>query len=268
MTVQELLRQHRGLDAELLLAHVLGKDRAWLLAHGEHICPPAQAGAFVGLLRRRRGGEPVAHLTGNREFYGRTFRVTKDTLVPRPATEMLVTEVLRFLREGRGAVTGADTDIAILSEPLHAATPELILDIGTGTGCIAVTLAKEGWTGALTAVDTSEGALSVAKENARTHGAAITFVLGDGPAFVKTVTRPFLVVSNPPYIPSSITLEKDVQQFEPHEALFAGGRGLDVLLPLASAAAGNPRCTGIVLELRTDQVQEVKQALRSGMLQA
>ncbi len=214
-------------------------------------------------MERRKSGEPVAYITGEKEFYGRTFSVSKGVLIPRPSTETLIKETLLFLKKPEKRVTEADTGIVILSAPLHPMPAEVIVDIGTGSGIIAITLVKEGVTQEMAAVDLSPDALKIAKANAQSHGTddRITFAEGDGIAFVRQMTRPFLVVSNPPYIPSDENLEKGVRDFEPHLALFGGETGLDVTVPLVKAAKANTACAGIILEIRADQAETVEELL-------
>lgn len=203
----------------------------------------------------------MAYITGEKEFFGRLFQVTTDVLIPRPATEELVVSALDFLQRPRFIEREIDAGISALCVPLAAGTPELLVDIGTGSGCIAATLALEGRTERILAVDLSEAALDIARENFSRFAPDIRSALGDGPAFISAVHIPFVVISNPPYIPEGTRLQKDVADHEPHDALFAGKNGLDVLTQLARAAAENPACLGIALELQTDQLAIVKRLL-------
>src|SRR5713226_9489145 len=151
------------LAAELLLLHVLGRNRTWLYAHPEEIIPNADAQRFVELLARRAAGEPTQHLTGKQEFWGLEFEVTPDVLIPRPETEHLIEVALdrlalRELRAGRPQKTaGEDLQIA---------------DIGTGSGCIAIALAQELPSANFYATDISPAALAVAQRNAQRHAVA------------------------------------------------------------------------------------------------
>jgi release factor glutamine methyltransferase len=206
-----------AIDAEVLARHVLGWDRARLLAYGRDHAPAHFSESFDALVQRRARREPVAIILGRREFWGLDFEVTPDVLVPRPETELLVEEALAFARSHgcRSAV-----------------------DVGTGSGCIAVALACELPELRLTAVDMSRAALDVAARNAASHGVAsrITFVQGD---LLGPVSDPVdLIVSNPPYVAEvdAATLAPDVLQFEPHMALFGGRDGLDVLRRLFNDA--------------------------------
>lgn len=265
MTIRDALRLSNlePLDAEVLMAHTLGASRSWIMAHDEGQLRGKQQTEFLGMVQRRTSGEPIAHITGMKEFYSRPFRVTPLVLIPRPSTEILVEEVLRFLKEPLGGILEADTGISILSVRFSSDQPVQVLDIGTGSGIIAITLRKEGWRGQITAIDLSPEALDIARENAEQHGLVdeIRFVEGDGAKLITEMKEPFLVVSNPPYIPEDTMLETDVVDHEPHLALFAGKSGTDVIIPLVKAARANPMCTGIVLELRTEQAGVVTELL-------
>src|SRR5579864_4104213 len=149
------------LAAELLLLHVLGRDRAWLYAHPEEVIPGLAAHRFLSLILRRAGGEPTQHLTGKQEFWGLEFEVTPDVLIPRPETEHVIEVALdrlalREVRAGRPQRTSGEGF--------------LIADIGTGSGCLAIALAKELPEATFHATDSSAGALLVARRNAVRHG--------------------------------------------------------------------------------------------------
>lgn len=209
------------LDAELLLLHVLGRDKAWLLAHADDELSDDKVVQFLGLIERRYLGEPIQYITGEQEFFGLPLRVTPAVLIPRPETEHLVEKALDLAAQFNGA---------------------RILDVGTGSGAIAVALAHKLPDAQVTAVDISVAALDVARENAQRNGVTerIRFVEGDLlPAFADE--RFEIVVSNPPYVPATDgeSLSVEVRDHEPALALFAGDDGLDVyrrLIPAAHAA--------------------------------
>lgn len=206
-------------DAELLLLHLLGRDRAWLLAHADDLLPDAYAAPYAQRLARRARQEPVQYIVGEQEFWGLKLRVTADVLIPRPETEHLVEAALARLPKGQ---------------------PAKIADIGTGSGAIALALATERPEAQITALDQSPAALSVARENAQRHGVAgqIRFLTSDLLAAVSG-ERFTMIASNPPYIPSGEQLEAQVRDYEPHCALFAGEDGLAIyrrLIPEAWAA--------------------------------
>ena len=199
-------------EARLLLADALGATVESLVAHPERAVEDAAAARFSILARRRAQGEPVAYLLGAKEFYGRRFAVSPAVLVPRPETELLVQVALDRLR-GKAA-------------------PRL-LDLGTGSGCIAVTLALECPSAAVVAVDRSADALAVARANARRLGATIEFALGDWYAAVGG--RFDLIVANPPYVAAADPHLADLRHEPPH-ALAAGADGLADLRRIVEGA--------------------------------
>ena len=209
------------LDAERLMMHVLGKDRAWLIAHpGEEFSEEEHA-LYEALIERRLAGEPIQHISGECEFYGLPFKVTQDVLIPRPETEHLVEKVIAIARRFE--------------------RPRMV-DIGTGSGAIAVALAHNLAGAVITATDLSQSALAVARENAAKNGVAerIRFLHGDLLAPVAG-ERFEIIASNPPYVPDSdrALIAVEVREYEPALALFGGEDGLDVyrrLIPAAYAA--------------------------------
>ncbi|MBS1727934.1 MAG: peptide chain release factor N(5)-glutamine methyltransferase [Armatimonadetes bacterium] len=189
------------LEAQLLAGHAMLVDRAWVLSHPEH---EVNALALEGLLQRRENGEPLAYILGYREFYGRKFRVDRNVLIPRHETEVLIEKAL-------------ETENKMLR----------VLDLGTGSGCIAITLKLERPEWDVWATDISSGALQVARENAETLGAEITFRHSN--LFDYLEYEKFdLIVSNPPYIGRDENLPVEVKEFEPETALFADNFGLEI----------------------------------------
>jgi release factor glutamine methyltransferase len=197
------------LEAEVLLAHVLNCPRIELIARSLEVPPDADRARFRELIRRRVEGWPVAYLVGQKEFYLLKFEVSPAVLVPRPETETLVMEALRLLK------------------PLREPT---VLDLGTGSGCIAVSIAHQKKDARVAATDISPDALDVAKRNAEKHGVAgrVTFLQGDLLAAVPAGSAFDLVVSNPPYVtPAELAaLAPDVREHEPRLALDGGPDGL------------------------------------------
>lgn len=261
MQVQEALRI--GLDsadAEILLAFALGQQRTWALAHPEYALSEKEEATLQDYIQRRRAGEPVAYITGEKEFYGRSFIVNQSVLIPRPATEELIDVTLRILKgEKVPGVIDADTDIVIASPIKDISGIKYIIDIGTGSGCIAVTLALECPEKKIIATDISADALNVAKKNAERHKVLDKIIFREGDCLdpIADITEPFLIVSNPPYIPQDVKLMKDVQDFEPHSALFSGKEGIDIIQKLVKQSRENALCRGIIVECRKEQAKHL-----------
>ncbi|MGC1417846.1 MAG: peptide chain release factor N(5)-glutamine methyltransferase [Candidatus Acidiferrum sp.] len=271
------------LAAELLLLHVLGRDRAWLYAHPEETVSSLDAHRFVSLIARRADGEPTQHLTGKQEFWGLEFEVTPDVLIPRPETEHLIEVALdrlavREIRAGRKQTsTGEGLQIA---------------DIGTGSGCIAIALANELPGARFIATDISAAALAVAQRNAIRHsvGDRIEFVESNLLEAVPVRTRYIvplqpnlaadvrhehpvttpefrsfdLIVSNPPYIGrrEKESLMREVRDHEPELALYGGDEGYELYADLIAQAAQHLNSGGLlVLELGHNSLSAVQPLL-------
>jgi release factor glutamine methyltransferase len=272
------------LAAELLLLHVLGRDRTWLYAHPEEPVSSADAERFFALIARRTNGEPTQHLTGKQEFWGLEFEVTPDVLIPRPETEHVIEVALdrlavRELRAGRKQT--------LAGEGLQ------IADIGTGSGCIAIALAKELPSATIYATDVSPAALTVAKRNAKRHSVSdrIHFLESNlfdqvsvvgvqhaapllGTDSSSTPRQPpvtshqsplfDLIVSNPPYIGhrEAAALMREVRDHEPEIALYGGEEGYELYANLITQAAAHLKPGGIlVLELGHDSLPAVQPLL-------
>ena len=230
------------LDAELLLAHVLGRDRLWLAIHVHEIIEDAAAERFRCLVEQRARGVPVSQLVGRKEFFGRDFFVTKDTLTPRPETELLVELALHHGPKGKA----------------------VFADLGTGTGCIGLTLALERreWRGLL--LEKSPAALAICQKNRAHHGADNVLVLqGDMTSPPLAGHSLDVVCANPPYIAlDDRDVAPDVREHEPSMALFAEQGGLAALFACIEAAAHALKPGGIVLlEHGKDQGPAVRSAL-------
>jgi release factor glutamine methyltransferase len=220
----ELPGAEAWLEAELLLAQALGRERSWLYAHGDDPCPPAVEAAFARELARRRDGVPLAHLLGRREFWRLDLAVTEATLIPRPETELLV-------------------ELALARIPAGAALD--VLDLGTGSGAVALAIALERPAARVVAVDASAPALAVARANAQAHGLQrVEFVLSDW--FAAIAGRRFaVIVGNPPYIADSDPhLGEGDLRFEPRSALASGADGLEAIrrIVVDARAAALPGC--------------------------
>jgi release factor glutamine methyltransferase len=224
------------LEAELLLAHLLNTRRIELYASADRCLDETEKQAYRELLKRRVDGEPVAYLTGYKEFYGLEFQVTADVLVPRPETELLV---------DRAREIGGRT----------------LLDLGTGSGCIAIACAVRMKKTAVTATEISPEALSVAKKNAQLHAVAdrIRFLEGDLFAALPASERFELIVCNPPYVPES----HELGDHEPTIALYAGRDGMAVLRRLLAEAEDYLAEGGTLLvEIGEDQADPVRSLAR------
>ena len=204
-------------EARLLLGHLLGRSAAWLEAHRDD--ETSVEGEFSTLVGRRAAGEPVAYLVGVREFYGRDFSVTPDVLIPRPETELLVD----IAKEKVGAGNTA-----------HCAAS--ILDLGTGSGCLAITLALELPRARVAAIDLSPAALAIARANAQRLGAAVEFI--DSDWFAALPAQRFdLIVANPPYVAAGDPhLNQDDLRFEPVGALTDHADGLSAIRRIVAEA--------------------------------
>jgi release factor glutamine methyltransferase len=249
------------LAAELLLLHAIAKERAWLYAHAEEQLSPTQEQHFLEMLARRATGEPVQHLTGHQEFWGLDFEVNSDVLIPRPETEHLIEVTLdrlalREVRAGRPQTTdGAGIVIA---------------DVGTGSGCIAIALAKELPQAHFYAGDVSHAALEVARRNAAKHNAsgriyfANSHLLEHAKAGERKPPLFDAVVSNPPYVGrrEAASLEREVREHEPEAALYGGEEGYEIYGELIAQAAAYLSPGGIlVLELGYNSLPAVQPLL-------
>ncbi len=232
----DFLRKHESesprLDAEVLLAFARGCQRIELYTAFEEEPPEDIKVRFRELVKKRAQGEPVAYLVGNKEFFSLNFKVTRDCLIPRPETEHLVVAAIDIAKQ-------LDQNRAGEGNP----KPLRIIDLGTGSGCIAITLAKHLPHAEVTAVDRSEAALTLAKQNAEAHSLSdrIQFVQSDWfSAFASQSPIPQwdIVVSNPPYISQAeyAKLAKTVREFEPITALVSGPAGTEDIQKLAQQA--------------------------------
>lgn len=239
------------IDARVLMRTALKVNDAYLIAHGDDTLDARQAVDFSALVARRVAGEPVAYIVGEREFYGHTFKVTPAVLIPRPETELLVERAL---------------------ERLPRDQPSRVLDLGTGSGCIAISIALECSTAHVTATDYSEAALNVARNNAQRLGAGnVAFKSGDW--FDAIGAQQFdLIVCNPPYVAQGDAhLAQGDLRFEPASALVAQASGYACLAAIINGARAHlfegawlllehgfdqsPRCRELLLRAGFDDVQ-------------
>ena len=215
-------------DVDVLLADVTGRTTAWLFAHGEERIDPVKIDALV---QRRIDGEPLQYIRGKAEFYGREFFVDDRVLIPRPETELLVEAAIA-----------------------RAATGARVLDVGSGSGCIAITIERERQDLSVTSIDVSIGALAVARRNARTHESNVRFAASD--AFDAIRGEFDLVVANPPYIPRRDyeQLAVEVRDHEPQLALTPGPRGTEMIERILAAR----RAPVAMLEIGFGQLADVR----------
>ena len=238
-----LERREARLEAQILIARALGVNRAWLVAHDRDVPPADRAAAVEALVARREQGEPVAYILGEKEFFGRLFKVTPDVLIPRPETELLVEAALERLPKDR---------------------PARVLDLGTGSGCIAITIALERPDVGVTAVDIAPAALAIARENANRLGATVEFQISEW--FSALAGREFdLIVSNPPYVEAPYPGLRDTDlSHEPRRALTSGQDGLDDIRRIVAAARGHLYPSGtLLLEHGWQQGKAVRDLLHS-----
>jgi len=245
-TIVDALRRMGGgtaiIEARALLRHVLGCDDSYLITHGEQVLTSRQQQAFEALAARRRCGEPVAYLTGRREFYGLEFEVTPAALIPRPETELLVQLVLERV-------------------PAHSAAR--VLDLGTGSGCVAIAIAQQRPRAVIVAVDAAVEAVALARENAARHGARnLSVVRGDWFAAVPG-QRFDVIAANPPYVATDDPhLMAGDLRFEPRSALVAGPEGTECIADIVGAARDHLNPGGwLLVEHGHDQGARVRALL-------
>ncbi len=232
------------LDSQVLLAHVLEKDRTWLFAHHDHELSHADCDRYADLVTRRRRREPVAYLLGRKEFYGLEFVVDRRVLIPRPETELLVDLVLAQISD----------------RPRHQV---IVADVGTGSGAIAITVALHAPEATIYGIDISRDALDVAEENGR------RLTSENGPRFLEgDLLQPLpeavdVIVANLPYVADKeySGLQSDVRDYEPRLALHAGAEGLDLIRRLLAQLADKLRPNGTVLLEISPRQGEVVQGL-------
>lgn len=232
------------LDAEVILAHLLSQDRGWLYAHNRTLISEHEAQQLERLIQRRMAREPVAYITGRREFFGLIFEVSPAVLIPRPETELLVEEALA----------------------LAPARQVAIADIGTGSGCIAISLARHLPQAIITAIDISLDALTIARRNADQHHVADRIRFRHGDLLAPLTTAVDILVANPPYVSAGDyeTLAPEVRRYEPRLALVdqttgpEAGTGLSIIHHLLSGASKVIYPGGyLLMEIGADQGQQV-----------
>lgn len=232
------------LDARVLAERILDWDAAQYLTHANEEEPEGFAASFEAVVRRRAAREPTAYLVGRREFCRLEFQVTPAVLIPRPETELIVESALSLFSRSSGALE--------------------IADVGTGSGCLAVTLARERPASRIVATDISSEALEVARLNARRLGVASRIELVETD-LLNGVDREFdLIVSNPPYVPERDRpqLQPEVRDYEPARALFAGADGLSIIRRLVDQVAARLKPDGrFIFEFGFGQADDIRTML-------
>jgi release factor glutamine methyltransferase len=240
-----IAREEAALDAEVIARHVLDCDRATFLIRARDPLPSAFDRLFEDLVQRRLAREPVAYITGQKEFWGLEFEVTPAVLIPRPETELIIEESL-------AALPARDT--------VHH-----IIDVGTGSGCLAVALAIEFSGAHVVATDSSEAALDIAGRNCSRHNVTSRVSLIHTNLLDGRLERADLIVSNPPYVPDSDApgLQPEVVRYEPQSALFAGDDGLEIIRRLFAATSDRLADGGrLIVEFGLGQETALREAAR------
>ena len=231
------------LDAEVLLSHIITKDRVWLITHRDDVLDDDHQRDFADVVQRRTRREPLQHIIGNQEFWGLEFIVSPDVLIPRPETEFIIEAALAIVQDRNTLVR--------------------IIDLCTGSGCIAVSLAKELTAARIIATDASEKALAIARENTRRHGVSehIRFLLGDlfEPLEELDIRGQIdIIVSNPPYVQAGdlSTLQPEVRDYEPEMALIAGPEGTEMAKRIIQRAPEYLKKNGtLIMEMGLGQAE-------------
>lgn len=234
--------------AGVLLCHVLDVERTHLLTRSNESISEANYEIFLRLVQRRAAGEPLQYITGHQEFYGLDFIVTPDVLIPRPETEFLVERVLKLIGESKEA-------------------SPLVVDVGTGSGCIAVSVAVHARNARVLATDVSRSSLDIAIKNAAKHGVRdrVEFLAGDllAPLAGRDLEGAIdILAANPPYVNAGSVddLQKEVRDWEPHAALFGGPEGLDFYRRLLEEAIEYLKPEGfMVIEIGYDQFAAIEE---------
>lgn len=243
-----------ALDAALLARHLLGWDLAQLIAYERESAPEGFPAAFESVVSRRQRREPMSAITRRREFWGLEFEVGPEVLAPRPETEIVVEEALACLNRA-----GRDDE-----------APPLMVDVGTGSGCLAVCLAREFPAARVVATDISPAALSIAASNARRHGVTDRVEFRQTSLLDGVTGQATLIASNPPYIPAGdiAGLPPEVRVWEPLQALDGGPDGLDVIRALVAAAPTVLAPGGwLIMEFGFGQQQGVEELMRGSLLE-
>ena len=252
-------------EAEYLLSHLLNCKRSGLYLKHDKSVAIDEFQRFMGWLNKRIAREPSQYIIGEQEFWGLEFKVTRDVLIPRPETEILVEEAVKTVRSQESEVRSQNTKIHY--SELRTPDSKLILDLCTGSGCIAVSIAKEIPDSQIYVVDISESALDVARENAERHSVVdkITFIQGNLFAPLRGLSlKVDLIVSNPPYVSRDMMkdLQPEIRDYEPEIAVYAGDDGLDFYRRIISESPAYLTQGGhLILEIGYGQAEEIKKLI-------
>jgi release factor glutamine methyltransferase len=228
-----------NLDAQVLLAHILGQSRAWVLAHPEYSLNQKQQATLEKAALRLEQGEPLPYIIGHWEFYGLDFQLTSDVLIPRPETELLVDRGLHWLRRHPKCRTA--------------------IDVGTGSGCIGIALAANVPDLRVVMTDISREVLNTARMNANKHGVSNRMEFCQSNMLDGIQSQFDLVCANLPYIPTQVLMSLPVYQFEPRVALDGGANGIELIRHLLAQGKTRLAHTGVILmEIETSQGEKVK----------
>lgn len=233
-------------EATTLLAHLFNRDRTFLIAHGEEMVPTDLLAQFRTFVERRASGEPSQYVTGSQDFYGRTFLVSPDVLIPRPETELLIEATCKYFNDQSATVS--------------------ICDVGTGSGCIAITLLHELRGAHAIGTDISEAAIAVAEKNAQAHKVTgrVSFVISDCFDRVPAQLSFDIIVSNPPYVSAAAVpgLQREVRDHEPLVALSPGPDGLSIIRRLIQEAPRFLKDAGLlIMEIGFDQGEATEELI-------
>ena len=257
MTIKEAIRngieilkpkiESAWLEGYVLLGHILKKERIYLISHDDEFISVRDYEEFIDCINKRISGIPLQYITGSQEFMALNFYVNPSVLIPRPETEILVEEVLKYISN----ISGNNN--------------VYVLDIGTGSGCISVSISYNSKRSIITSVDISKDALQTAKRNIQKHGVEDTIHLIESNLFERLTKQQFdVIVSNPPYIPTEIItgLQTEVKDYEPMWALDGGNDGLDCLRRIIDEAYCYLKSGGfLAFEVGHDQAQKVAELI-------
>ena len=259
--------ENSRLDSEVLLAHLLKLDRVGLYLNFDRPLSREELSSFREMVKRRGAREPLQYIIGRQEFWSLDFKVTPDVLIPRPETEILVEEALKAVRSSEFRVESSEP----INSKLKTQNSKLILDLCTGSGCIAISIAHELKDAVVYAVDASGVALAIARENAEKNGVKDRIIFLQGNLYealtshVSRTTSFDLIVSNPPYVKSSDipNIQPEVRDFEPRMAVDGGFEGLDFYRRIVAGASGYLAPGGwLMVEVGEGQAEAVSEMIR------